>query len=45
MKFSNLWSSEGTLDRGPYALIGFIGFAIKHNLDRLVATIQLLDST
>jgi uncharacterized membrane protein YhaH (DUF805 family) len=38
MKFSNIWSSEGTLDRGPYALVGFIGFAIKHNLDRLVAT-------
>src|SRR3984893_7751249 len=38
MKFSDLWSSEGTMDRGPYALIGFIGFAIKHNLDRLVAT-------
>jgi uncharacterized membrane protein YhaH (DUF805 family) len=39
MKFSDLWSSEGTMDRGPYALIGFIGFAIKHNLDRLVATL------
>jgi hypothetical protein len=38
MKFSNLWSSEGTIDRGPYALIGFVGFAIKHNLDRFVAT-------
>jgi uncharacterized membrane protein YhaH (DUF805 family) len=38
MKFPDLWSAEGTIDRGPYALVGFIGFAIKHNLDRLVAT-------
>jgi hypothetical protein len=27
------------MDRGPYALVGLIGFAIKHNLDRLVATL------
>jgi uncharacterized membrane protein YhaH (DUF805 family) len=39
MKFSDLWSWEGTMDRGPYALVGLIGFAVKHNLDRLVATI------
>lgn len=39
MKFSGLWSWEGTIDRGPYALVGLIGFAIKHNLDRLVATL------
>lgn len=38
MKYSDLWSSEGTLDRGLYALIGLVGFAIKHNLDRAVAT-------
>jgi hypothetical protein len=39
MKFRlrDLWTWEGTIDRGPYALIGLIGFAIKHNLDRLVA--------
>jgi uncharacterized membrane protein YhaH (DUF805 family) len=39
MKFTDLWSSEGTIDRGPYALVGLIGFAIKHNLDRLLATL------
>src|ERR1700730_1564068 len=39
MKFTDLWSSEGTIDRGPYALVGLIGFAIKHNLDRIVATL------
>lgn len=38
MKFSDLWHWEGTIDRGPYALVGLIGFAIKHNLDRIVAT-------
>lgn len=40
MKFrlSELWRWDGTVDRGPYALIGVVGFAIKHNLDRLVAT-------
>ena len=37
MKFPDLWSSEGTMDRGPYTLIGLIGFAIKHNLDRALA--------
>ena len=38
MKFADLWSWEGTVGRGLYALVGLIGFAIKHNLDRLVAT-------
>ena len=36
--FRELWTSTGTLDRGTYALIGLVGFALKHNLDRLVAT-------
>ncbi len=36
-RFRDLWTWEGTIDRGPYLLIGLIGFAIKHNLDRLVA--------
>lgn len=39
MKIPNLWSWEGAIDRGPYALVGLIGFAIKHNLDRLLATL------
>jgi len=26
------------VDRGVYALVGVIGFALKHNLDRLIAT-------
>jgi hypothetical protein len=38
MKFSDFWMWNGTLDRGTYAVIGLIGFAIKHNLDRLVAS-------
>jgi hypothetical protein len=36
--FRDLWSSNGTVDRGAYALVGLLGFALKHNLDRLVAT-------
>jgi hypothetical protein len=38
MKFPDLWSSEGAIDRGPYALVGLVGFGIKHNLDRALAT-------
>jgi hypothetical protein len=37
IKFSDLWRPGGTIDRGAYALIGVLGFALKHNLDRLVA--------
>jgi hypothetical protein len=36
--FSNLWRPVGTVNRGTYALVGAIGFALKHNLDRFVAT-------
>jgi uncharacterized membrane protein YhaH (DUF805 family) len=38
MKFTDLWSSQGTIDRGPYALVGLVGFAVKHNLDRALAS-------
>ena len=38
IKFADLWRSDGTVDRGTYALVGLVGFALKHNLDRLVAT-------
>src|ERR1700683_584900 len=38
IKFADLWTPSGTIDRGPYALVGLVGFALKHNLDRLVAT-------
>ncbi len=38
IKFSDLYRWDGTVDRGPYALIGVLGFAIKHNLDRFVAS-------
>jgi hypothetical protein len=36
--FNDLWRSGGTINRGAYALVGVLGFALKHNLDRLVAT-------
>ena len=38
-RFADLWRSSGTVGRGTYALVGVIGFAIKHNLDRVTATI------
>ena len=38
MRFKDLWSWNGTIDRGPYVLVGLIGFAVKHNVDRLVAS-------
>jgi hypothetical protein len=37
-RFQDLWHWDGTVGRGPYALIGVLGFAIKHNLDRFVAS-------
>ena len=36
--FADLWRSSGTVDRGTYAVVGLVGFALKHNLDCLVAT-------
>lgn len=38
ISFLDLWRPSGTLSRGTYALVGVLGFALKHNLDRLVAT-------
>lgn len=38
-KFADLWRPSGTVGRGTYALVGVIGFAIKHNLDRIIATV------
>ena len=38
IRWSELWSFKGTVDRGTYAWIGFLGFALKHNIDRIVAT-------
>lgn len=36
--FKDLWRLDGTVGRGPYALWGCVLFAVKHNLDRFVAT-------
>jgi len=38
MRFGQWWRAQDTIDRGTYALVGILGFALKHNLDRLVAT-------
>ncbi|PYR95754.1 MAG: hypothetical protein DMG12_28060 [Acidobacteria bacterium] len=34
---SDLWSWRGTVGRRTYFFVGVIGFAIKHNIDRIVA--------
>ena len=36
--FADLWRPTGTVNRRTYALVGVLGFALKHNLDRLTAT-------
>ncbi len=38
LKLSDLWSWQGTIDRGRYAFWGVLLFAFKHNLDRAVAS-------
>lgn len=35
--FVDLWRWEGTVGRGRYAATGLILFALKHNIDRIVA--------
>lgn len=37
IKISDLWHPDGKIDRGSYLLWGAILFAVKYNLDRLVA--------
>lgn len=34
---ANIWRLDGKLDRGKYALWGLLAFAVKFNLDRVVA--------
>jgi len=38
MHFSDLWRWQGTVSRGTYAFVGLTLFAIKHNIDRIIAT-------
>ncbi len=37
MELSDLWRWNGRVGRGTYLLVGLIGFAIKHNIDRAIA--------
>jgi uncharacterized membrane protein YhaH (DUF805 family) len=37
-QFADLWRWKGKVDRRRYAMVGVIGFAIKHNVDRAIAT-------
>ena len=36
--FGDLWRWGGTVDRRRYFVVGFVGFAIKHNIDRIIAS-------
>lgn len=38
-RFADLWRPSGTVGRGTYAVVGAVGFAIKHNIDRIIATL------
>lgn len=38
MKFADLWRWDGRASRATYAAVGLVGVAIKHNLDRLIAS-------
>ena len=38
MTISDLWTWKGTAGRGRYALVGLIGFALKHNMDRVLSS-------
>ena len=37
-RFTRLWSPSGSVTRRAYALVGLLGFTVKHNLDRFVAS-------
>ena len=39
MKFLELLRPSGTISRGAYAITGLVGIALKHNIDRLVASL------
>src|SRR5262245_14172320 len=39
MKLSDLWSGEGTIDRGPYFFWGVALFALKFNVDRIIGAV------
>lgn len=38
VSFSDLYRWDGPVDRGAYWIIGLSGFAIKHNIDRVIAS-------
>jgi len=42
-EMGTIWRFDGRVTRGTYALFGFCGVAIKHNLDRVIAKYFKLD--
>jgi hypothetical protein len=39
LALSDLWRTRGTIDRGPYLVWGALLFVLKHNIDRVVASV------
>ena len=37
LRFPDLWKFSGEISRASYLTVGVIGFALKHNIDRVVA--------
>jgi uncharacterized membrane protein YhaH (DUF805 family) len=38
MRFADLWRWDGRVGRGTYAIVGVVGFALKHVIDHFVAS-------
>jgi len=45
MRFLDLWRWNGRVDRKTFASVGFIGFAVKLVIDRLIERHFLADNT
>ena len=38
LSIRDIWRWQGTVDGRKYFVVGAVGFAIKHNIDRIIAT-------
>jgi len=38
LSIRDVWRWQGTVDRRRYFMVGVVGFGIKHNIDRIIAT-------
>ena len=39
LKLSDFWTWQGRVGRAKYAILGIVLFAVKHNIDRIIATL------